>query len=72
MSEQEEIEQLRQQVATQEDTIKALWVEREFLNGRIEKLQSMYDHSQAYIAKLKAGQAKAGVQDIMQEVFGNG
>ncbi|MBM1556679.1 hypothetical protein JQV19_08465 [Sulfitobacter mediterraneus] len=59
----EEAEQLQAQNATQEQTIKELWVQNAALQNRVDKLQSMYDHSQAYITKLEYERSAIGLAE---------
>ena len=63
----EEAERLQAQNATQEQTIKELWVQNAALQNRVDKLQSMYDHSQEYITKLEA---QLTDEAIAERVFG--
>lgn len=63
----EEAEKLQAQNTTQAQTITELWVQNAALQKRVDKLQSMYDNSQAYIAKLEA---QLTDEAIAERVFG--
>jgi uncharacterized coiled-coil protein SlyX len=63
----EQAEQLQAMNATQEKTIKELWVQNAALQKQVDKLQGMYDNSQEYIGKLKA---QLTDEAIAERVFG--